>query len=90
MLQIFVAVFLLVTGCNPPPDASDLAGTEGGRVDVYFNDPGTRPENYWKPDAEDVIVDAIDGAQASIDFAVMGFSNPKFRNLPWLQASMSQ
>ena len=65
---------LLMLACNPPPSEADIAGTRGGRVDVYFNDPGTRRENMWDPDAIDVMVQLIDSAQATIDFAVMGFS----------------
>lgn len=61
--------------CNPPPSAADLAGTEGGRVDVFFNDPGTRDDNLWDPDVVDVMVDLIDQTQATLDFAVMGFTN---------------
>lgn len=65
---------LLVLGCNPPPTAADLDQTRGGRVEVFFNEPGTNDDNVWMPDAIDVMVDMIDGAGASIDFAVMGFS----------------
>jgi len=65
---------LMLAACNPAPDAADIAGTRGGRVDVFFNDPGTRVENMWQPDAVDVMVQLIDSAETSIDFAVMGFS----------------
>ncbi len=64
----------LVMGCNPPPDMADLNMTRGGRVDVFFNEPGTRDTNTWTPDAISVMVEMIDGANATIDFAVMGFS----------------
>jgi len=67
----------LVLGCNPPPDAADIAGTRGGRVDVFFNDPGTRAQNLWDPDAIDVMIEMIDGAEATIHFAVMGFSEER-------------
>ena len=60
--------------CNPPPDMADLNLTRGGRVDVFFNEPGTRNANMWDPDAVKVMVEMIDGATATIDFAVMGFS----------------
>ncbi|MCB9677565.1 MAG: lamin tail domain-containing protein [Alphaproteobacteria bacterium] len=65
----------LLTSCNPAPSQADLDGTRGGRLDVYFNEPGTRAENMWQPDAIDVMVDLIDSADASIDFAVMGFTH---------------
>ncbi len=69
--------FLLfaLLGCNPAPDAADLEGTRGGRIDVYFNDPGTRPDNLWDPDMVAVMVELIDQSNATLDFAVMGFSN---------------
>ena len=73
--MIFLQTLLVsgLIGCNPVPDQADLDGTRGGRVDVFFNDPGSRFENMWEPDAVDVMVELIDGATASIDFAVMGF-----------------
>ena len=40
----------LVAGCNPPPDRVDIEGTEGGRVEVLFNDPGTRAQNLRSMD----------------------------------------
>ncbi|MEL6346138.1 MAG: phospholipase D-like domain-containing protein [Myxococcota bacterium] len=63
-----------------PPDTADLEGTEGGRVDVFFNDPGTRRQNMWQPDVLDVMIDMIDAAEATIDFSVMGFSHPDVVN----------
>ena len=60
--------------CNPPPSQADLDLTRGGRVDVFFNDPGTQAENMWQPDAVDIMVQLIDAADVSIHFAVMGFS----------------
>ncbi|MBX2797222.1 MAG: hypothetical protein KTR31_06140 [Myxococcales bacterium] len=62
--------------CNAPPTEADLADTRGGRVDVFFNDPGGRLEQVWYSDAIRVMVDLIDNAESSIDFAVMGFSHP--------------
>ena len=41
---------------------------------VFFNDPGTRIENLWEPDAVSVMVDVIDRTRATLDFAVMGFN----------------
>ncbi len=46
-------------------------------MDVYFNDPGTRAENMWDPDAVDVMVELIDEASASIELAVMGFNHER-------------
>ena len=65
---------LSLTSCNPAPSAEDLAGTRGGRTDVYFNDPGSRLDQIWNPDVVDLMIDMVDQSQASIKFAVMGFS----------------
>lgn len=65
-------LLVLLAACGAPSDA-DLASTRGGRVDVFFNEPGTRSSNLWEPDAIDVMVETIHEAQVSIDLAVMGF-----------------
>lgn len=66
---------LLCLSCNPAPSAEDLDKTRGADIKVFFNDPGTRPENLWKPDALKVLIDLIDETQATLDFAVMGFTH---------------
>lgn len=68
-----LALMSALVGCNAAPSADDYDLTRGGRLDVFFNEPGTRPENLWEPDAEDVLVDMIDMAEAELDIAVMGF-----------------
>lgn len=68
------ALLLGGPGCNPPPPADALDGTRGGRVEVFFNDPGTRLDNMWYPDAVDLMIDLVDQAQVSIEFGVMGFT----------------
>ena len=73
--RLAIAAALLLGACNPAPDQSLLDQTRAGSVDVFFNDPGTRLQNMWNPDAVDYMVAMIDGAEASIDFAVMGFSH---------------
>lgn len=65
----------LVLSCNPAPSEADLAGTRGGRVDVFFNDPGARLETVWDADAQSLMVNLVDQAQSTIRFAVMGFTN---------------
>ncbi len=67
-------LLLLLAACGPP-SAADLASTQGSRVDFFFNDPGSRLENVWSPDAVDVMTDLIGQAGATIDMAVMGFSH---------------
>jgi phosphatidylserine/phosphatidylglycerophosphate/cardiolipin synthase-like enzyme len=65
----------LALSCNRAPDEADLATTRGGRVEVFFNDPGSRLETVWDADAPALMVNLIDQAQSSIRFAVMGFTN---------------
>lgn len=69
------SVLAALFACNPPPDAADVDGTRGSRVDAYFNDPGSRLDTVWDADAQKLMVDLIDGARSSIRFAVMGFTN---------------
>lgn len=76
-LALQAAVGLLLISCNPAPGEDLLDQTRGGRVDVYFNDPGSRVGNIWTSDALDVMVDLIDNAKVSLDFAVMGFSHER-------------
>jgi phosphatidylserine/phosphatidylglycerophosphate/cardiolipin synthase-like enzyme len=74
MRPLFAAAIAALMACNPPPSQADLDGTRGGQVEVFFNDPGSRLQNIWTPDVVDLMVDMIDGATATLDFAVMGFS----------------
>ncbi len=69
------ALALGLLACNPPPSRADLDSTRGHRVEVFFNDPGSRLQNIWTPDVVDVMVELIDGANATLDFAVMGFTH---------------
>jgi phosphatidylserine/phosphatidylglycerophosphate/cardiolipin synthase-like enzyme len=59
------------------PDPADVDGTRGGKLDVYFNDPGTRRANLWEPDAVNVMIETVRNAEVSIDIAVMGFTRAK-------------
>ncbi len=77
MRALWLSLLLLLSACNLAPSEADLAMTRGGRVDVYFNAPGTRMDNMWEPDAEDVLVDLIESASATLDVAVMGFTRER-------------
>ena len=74
---VSAATVLLLTSCNPAPGEDLLDQTRGGQVEVFFNDPGSRVGNIWTADALDVMVDLIDNARVSLDFAVMGFSHDR-------------
>ncbi|TNE84648.1 MAG: hypothetical protein EP330_28660 [Deltaproteobacteria bacterium] len=71
------AALAMLAGCNAAPSQADYDMTRGGRLDFFFNEPGTRPENLWEPDAEDVLVDMIEMAEAELDIAVMGFGRQR-------------
>jgi hypothetical protein len=72
------AVWVLVAvGCQLEPDPADVQNAIEPRVDVYFNHPGTRLQNYHENFAIHMLVQSIDRAQATIDFAAMGLSRPE-------------
>ena len=73
-MRTLILLMTLLVACNAPPSQEDLDSTRGGRIDVFFNEPGTRITNKWDPDLVDVLVDLIDSADATLDIAVMGFS----------------
>lgn len=74
---VTAATALLMLSCNPAPGEDLLDQTRGSQVEVFFNDPGSRVGNIWTADALDVMVDLIDNARVSLDFAVMGFSHDR-------------
>lgn len=71
-----IAVLLGAASCAPPSD-SEIDATRTGRVDVYFNEAGTRPDNMWtQPHGLRAMLRLIHNAKATIDFSVMGFTHP--------------
>lgn len=62
------------TGCEQSLDEADFDAQFQAEVEVYFNYPGSREANATRTTADDVLVQMIERAQVSIDFAVMGFS----------------
>ena len=74
-IQIGVCVALSgVWGCAQEIDPSDWASMRQAKTEVYFNYPGSRAANGWDTEADDVVIQLIDRANASVDFSVMGFS----------------
>jgi len=63
--------------CQTNLDESDLEEARSPRVDAYFNAPGSNEINGYENSADDVLVQMIYQAEATIDFSVMGFSNPQ-------------
>lgn len=70
---VLLAAATLVA-CRVEVDPADTQAWEGGSIQPFFNVPGVvagaRTDNY----ATDILVQMIDRADATIDFAVMGFS----------------
>jgi phosphatidylserine/phosphatidylglycerophosphate/cardiolipin synthase-like enzyme len=65
---------LAMWGCAQSISDEDWATATQAKTEVYFNYPGSRAVNGWDTEADDVLVQLIDRANASIDFSVMGFS----------------
>ena len=69
-----ILVLLVAFGCAQEIDESDWDTMRVAKAEVYFNYPGSRIQNGWNTEADDIVVQMIDRANASIDFSVMGFS----------------
>lgn len=69
-----VVASALAIGCRMELDPADEARASTGSVTPFFNVPGViapaRTDNF----SSDILVQMIDQANASIDFAIMGFS----------------
>ena len=77
-----IATLLVLThlGCAQDLDPADRAAMTTPKVEVFFNYPGSRQANGINPEADDIVVQQIDRANATIDFAVMGFSRRSIVN----------
>jgi phosphatidylserine/phosphatidylglycerophosphate/cardiolipin synthase-like enzyme len=69
-----LAMGLVCSGCNQELDPADAAQMMQPKVEVFFNYPGSSQANGTNPEADDIVVQMIDRANVTIDFAVMGFS----------------
>ncbi|MEE2757741.1 MAG: phospholipase D-like domain-containing protein, partial [Myxococcota bacterium] len=67
-------VLLFCHGCGYELDQADLEASLTPKVEVYFNFPGSEQANGTDTEADDIVVQMIDRANATVDFAVMGFS----------------
>lgn len=61
-------------GCTPELEFEDQLRMITPRVEAHFNLPGSRQQNGSDNGADDILVQTIDRARATIDFSVMGFS----------------
>ena len=64
----------LAAGCQQELDPYDKQLMYSPRVEVHFNYPGNRKQTGINPEADDVVIQLIDRANASVDFAIMGFT----------------
>lgn len=74
MIRALLGSFALLVSCNTAPTEEEYDLTRGGRIDVFFNDPGTDATNIWTSDAIDVMIGLIDSTEVSLEVAVMGLS----------------
>ena len=73
-LKVFVCLSALAWSCAQNISEQDWQTAREAKTEVYFNYPGSRAINGWNTEADDVLVQLIDRASASVDFSVMGFS----------------
>ena len=69
-----IVALLVLGGCRTEVDINDVQTWEGGSVQPFFNVPGVLADSRTDNFSTDILVQMIDQADASIDFAVMGFS----------------
>lgn len=70
---------VLVSGCNDPgTDYLDLF-TEP-RVQIFFNEPGSRADGQRNLNHEDILVERINAAKTSVSAALYGFSSQPVRD----------
>ena len=74
LASLVIFSLLGLSACEQDIHPNDMAAIESERVEVAFNYPGSRQVNGTDTEADDILVQLIDRANASIDFAVMGFS----------------
>ncbi|MEE2788097.1 MAG: phospholipase D-like domain-containing protein [Myxococcota bacterium] len=65
---------MALCACSHDLDDKDKRQMTTPKVEVFFNFPGSRQVNGINTEADDVVVQLIDRANATIDFSVMGFS----------------
>lgn len=68
-----LALLAVVPSCALEPDAEDIAQAIQPRVDAFWNSPGSRRPFGDDRGSDDMLVMAIDRANASVDVATMGF-----------------
>ncbi len=65
---------LALAACATEPDLGDLEQARAPRIDVYFNEPGSRAANGSDALTDDILVQTIDLARSRIDASFYGLS----------------
>ena len=73
-ILLTLAVALVLPACKLELDQADFDRMNTGSVAPFFNTPGTNRESRSAVYSDDILVQMIDGANAQIDFSVMGFT----------------
>ena len=76
ILTLALAALLFLPSCHLELDAADQERATTPVVRPFFNIPGTNREARSTNYSDDLLVQMIDGANARIDFSVMGFTRP--------------
>jgi len=76
MFNALLMVMLIggLSACSFEPSAEDIAFSQQARVRIYVNWTGTRNQNGLDPEVDNTMIQMIDRAESTIDFAIMGFS----------------
>ena len=74
LARLTLVAVMTLPACAPTLDDADLAASRRPTVEAYFNYPGSRQIGGLDPEADDVLIQMIERANSTIDFAVMGFS----------------
>ncbi len=63
-----------LVSCESGIAPEDMELAQQARVRTYFNFTGTEANNGLDPEVDNMLIQMIDRAQVSVDFAIMGFS----------------
>ena len=72
--NLLLALVFLLPACQLELDQADQEAALTARVQPFFNIPGTNRESRSANYSDDLLVQMIDGSNATIDFSVMGFT----------------
>jgi phosphatidylserine/phosphatidylglycerophosphate/cardiolipin synthase-like enzyme len=74
VLSLAIVLPTLGLSCAQEIDPADMEQGAQPRVRGYFNNTGTSNKNGYDHESDDMLIQGLDRAESTIDFAVMGFS----------------